>query len=282
MTGPGITVGMMARSGEVPRELAIAAIRNQLGPGDELLTAVVGEGDSPAAIRNAILAQAGGEVVVFTGVEAVPVEGWLEAIRRAFLDSGTDAVAGSVGPPITRPNRSARPGGRLRWTGHLVADYATDEPATTSLAPGLNCAVRQQRAIELGGFDEAFTGEWPHEEVEFFTRLAKTGGRMRYIPEARVLPGGSRAREDEDLTPEEALDREVAHSRSMAAVFARHEAWAFLIMVASHLLITIIEVFSSRLPRSAPARIVRGIVEGVRVGGRPVTSPFGKDDPGER
>jgi len=278
VTGPGITVGMMARAGEVPREEAIAAIRDQLGPGDELLTAVVTERDSPAAIRNAILAEAAAEVVVYTGVEAVPVRGWLEAIRSVFIDSGIDAMAGSVGPPTTGRNRNSRPGGRLRWTGHLVADYSTVEPSTTSLAPGGNCAVRRQRAIVLGGFDESVTSDWPHEEVEFFTRLSKTGGRMRYVPDARVLPGERLTREREEMTPEEALEREVRHSRSMAAVFARHEAWAFLIMVASHLLIAVIDVFSSRLPRSAPARIVRGMVEGVRTGVRPVISPFGKDD----
>ena len=62
----------------------------------------------------------------------------------------------------------------------------------------------------------------------------------------------------------------------MAAIFARHEAWALLIMVASHLLIALIDVFGSRLPRTAPARIARGMMEGVRVGVRPVISPFGK------
>jgi GT2 family glycosyltransferase len=272
--GPAITVGMMARAGAVPRERAIAAVRRQLGPEDELLTAVVGEGHPPAAVRNAIVGEASGEVVVFTGVDAVPVDGWLESIRDAFLDPGIDAVAGSVGPPSTGRNHSSRPGGRLRWTGHLVADYTVDEPAATSLARGDNCAVRRQMVRELGGFDEAFTANWPHEEVEFFTRLMKRGGRMRYVPEARLLPeaepdsGGERQSEDE------ALEAEVRRSRSMAAVFARHEAWALLILVASHLLIAIIEVFSSRLPRSAPIRITRGIMEGVRIGVRPVVSPF--------
>jgi len=282
VTGTGITIGLMARAGEVPRELAIAAIRSQIGPDDELLSVIVGERDSSAAMRNAILAEAAGEVVVFVGVEAVPVETWLEAIRQAFIDSGIDAIAGSVGPAKSERNRASRPGGRLRWTGHLVADYASDEPSTTSLAPAWNCAVRRQRAIGLGGFDESFNSEWPHEEVEFFTRLAKTGGRMRYVPEARVLPAERTSRKVQGMTPEEALDLEVRHSRSMALVFARHEAWALMIMMASHLLIAILDVFSSRLPRAAPVRIARGMVEGVRAGGRPVSSPFRKDDQGER
>ncbi len=273
---PVITVGVVARSGREPRQNAIDTVNRQLGPDETLLIAFVDGNGSPAAARNSILREADGDVVAFIRDDGVPVEGWLKSIRSAFLDPGIDAIAGAVGPPVSRKDRSVRPGGRLRWTGHFVTDYATEEPAATSLASGDNCAVRREVALRLGGFDEAFTSQWPHEDVEFFTRLAKRGGRMLYVPEARLVPEGRYSTFEDGGSPEETLEREAGHSRSMAAIFARHEAWALLIMVASHLLIALIDVFGSRLPRTAPARIARGMMEGVRVGVRPVISPFGK------
>lgn len=273
---PIITVGVVARSGREPSQNAIDTVNHQLGPNDTLLIAVVDGNGSPAAARNSILREADGDVVAFIRDDGIPVEGWLESIRSAFLDPGIDAIAGAVGPPVSRKDRSVHPGGRLRWTGHLVTDYTTEEPAATSLASGDNCAVRREVALRLGGFDETFTSQWPHEDVEFFTRLAKRGGRMLYVPEARLVPEGRCSTVEDDRSPEETLEREAGHSRSMAAIFARHEAWALLIMVASHLLIALIDVFGSRLPRTAPARIARGMMEGVRVGVRPVISPFGK------
>ncbi len=273
---PVITVGMVARSGREPHQSVIDSVHHQLGPDDVLLLAAVEGNDSLAAARNRILGDADGDVVAFISEDGVPADGWLESVRSAFLDPGIDAIAGAVGLPVPRKDRSARPGGRLRWTGHLVTDYATEEQAVTSLASGDNCAVRRRVALKLGGFDEAFTSEWPHEDVEFFTRLIKTGGRMLYIPGARLLLEEEHSAIGNDGSPEETLELEARHSRSMAAIFARHEAWALLIMVASHLLITLIDVFSSRLPRMAPVRIAGEMMDGVRAGVRPVTSPFEK------
>ncbi|MFC1499696.1 glycosyltransferase family 2 protein [Candidatus Zixiibacteriota bacterium] len=273
---PVITVGMVGRPGRDLHQETIGSVYEQLGPDDDLLQASVDESGSLAAACNTILREATGDVVAFISGDGQPVEGWLESVRRAFLDQGIDAVAGAVGPSAARKDRSVRPGGRLRWTGHLVSDYVTEKQAVTSLASGENCAVRRLVALKLGGFDEAFTSEWPHEDVEFFTRLIKTGGRMLYIPGARLLPEQRHSPTGSGGSPEEILEQEARHSRSMAAIFARHEAWALLIMVASHMLVTFVEVFGSRLPRTAPVRIAREMMDGVRVGVRPVTSPFEK------
>jgi len=251
---PVITVGMVVRSGREPHQRNIDSVNHQLGPDDVLLLATVEGNDSLAVVRNRILGEADSEVVAFISEDGLPVEEWLSSVRSAFLDPGIDAIAGSVGPPVPRKDRNVRPGGRLRWTGHIVSDYAVEEQAVTSLA----------------------TGDRPHEDVEFFTRLIKTGGRMLYVPGARFLPEERHSALRNGGSPEETLELEVQHSRSMAAIFARHEAWALLIMVASHLLITLIEVFSSRLPRIAPVRIARAMMDGVHAGVRPVTSPFGE------
>jgi len=136
--------------------------------------------------------------------------------------------------------------------------------------------VRRLRAVRLRGFDESFADEvhrMPFAEVEFFTRLSKEGGRGRFCPDAAVgWRSGSDAYETEleGGLPVDAASRTAA----MAAVFARHEAWALLIMGASHLLGALPEVVAGRLPRDTPGRIVRAFLDGIRLGVRPVNSPI--------
>lgn len=233
---------------------------------------------SLAAARNRILAECEQDVVAFLCDGALPAEGWLDALRELLADPAVDAVAGRLLPPADSPERGAPPGGRLRWTGHLQLNYSADESAATTLASGANCAVRSHLAIRIGGFDEGFSGGIPFEDVEFFARLSKAGGRTRFSPQALVhfeVP----AREEVSPSPsgaferrEAALERQAACTCAMAAIFARHEVWALPIMAASHLFQSILEVFADRLPNSAPVRIAREIVEGVGRGVRPVRS----------
>lgn len=315
MTEPAVTVGVVAGIGPQRLERTMGAVLEQLADGDCLLVALlrgirapvesgmrVAEARSaystaievdlvegmapedpmlaisPAAARNAILARARGDVVVYLDDGGLPLAGWLESIRASFIDSGVDAVAGAFEAPTIGPEPGARPGGRLRWTGHLVTDYSAPVSAPTSLASGRNCAVRRRLAFELGGFDEAFEMEWPYEDVEFFTRLAKVGGRTFFVPGAliRLMPLSKPRGPGESRRL--LLEEQAGQSRSMAAIFARHEAWALIVMMLSHLLQVVIDVFAARLPTGAPARIAREMLTGVRVGVRPVTQTFGKGE----
>ena len=316
MTEPAVTVGVVAGIGPQQLERTMGAVLEQLADGDSLLVALlrgisapeeaglrVAEARSayravivvdlvegmapedpmlaisPAAARNAILARARGDVVAYLDDGGLPLAGWLESIRASFIDSGVDAVAGAFEAPTIGPEPGARPGGRLRWTGHLVTDYSASVSAPTSLASGRNCAVRRRLALELGGFDEAFEMEWPYEDVEFFTRLAKVGGRTFFVPGAliRLMPV-SKPRGPGEESGTLLLEEQAGQSRSMAAIFARHEAWALIVMMLSHLLQVVIDVVAARLPIGAPARIAREMLTGVRVGVRPVTQTFGKGE----
>jgi len=315
VVGSTITVGVVAGAGPERLERTVGTVLGQLEGGDCLLVAMLADieapreaglrisearsayrdvfevdlvegqapGDpllapSPASARNAILEHSSEDVVVFLDDFGLPLDGWLESIRAAFLDPGIDAVAGAIEPPDIGPYPDARPGGRLRWTGHLVANYSAEVSSPTSLASGRNCAVRRELALKLGGFDEAFAAGWPYEDVEFFTRLAKAGGRMLFVPGARLFlqPVHRAAGRSESM--EDLLEQYASRSRSMAAIFARHEAWALLIMVASHLLAAVVDVLANRLPRHAPGRIVRELVTGIRHGVRPVTNTFRKGE----
>jgi hypothetical protein len=206
---------------------------------------------------NDMLIQAEQEVVAFLDDRTEPAPGWLEGVRAAMADPGIDLVAGRI--LAASPAEVGRPGGRLRWTGHIQSDYTGDAPGTTSLAHPSNFAEDGAR--------------WPFAELEFFVRLGKEGGRGRFAPEAAVAWRGQHD-PCEAEGDGEAPSRPVARTTAMAAVFARHEAWALLIMGASHLLGALPEVFAGRLPRNTPGRLVRAFLDGIRLGVRSVQSPI--------
>ena len=309
MSIPSVAIGLVAGRGSDPLERTLGAVLAQVGSGDSIWVTLLegvedpwecaarveearaahGDTRSPAllpvdardhrylfesaaAARNEVIGACNDEIVAFLDDGGIPLPGWLEAIRERFADPGVDAVAGRLVQPGLHPEPGAPPGGRMRWTGHLQLNYAAQKGGPSSLASGRNCAVRRLHAVRLGGFDEAFTTELPYEDVEFFTRIGKGGGRTWFLPEASVEVEPY-AWKEERVDPQLAnLEEQAARTCAMAAVFARHEAWALLIMGASHLIQTVLDVISGRLPNIAPLRIVTEIGEGIRMGVRPVQS----------
>jgi hypothetical protein len=235
-----------------------------------------------------VLHRARGEVTAFLQGGWVPVPRWLEAWRGTFGDERIEAAAGALeGLPVDEEvEPGTRPGGRLRWTGHLAANWHSYRPGVTSLAHGANCAIRTRLARRVGGFDEAFGEQMPGEDTEFFVRLGKWGARVVFVPGARVsrLPQAPRQaqrpddREDADRWVR--LEKRERHSRSMAAIFARHEAWALSILFASHAVEAVLGRASGRLPAGAVGVIMRELIEGVRRGGRPVQGLNNKQEGG--
>jgi len=150
--------------------------------------------------------------------------------------------------------------------------------------PASNFALRRIRGFEAGGFDEAFTADWPLAEVELLVRLGKRGLRFRYLPSARAvnaLPRGDRARES--FEPDRELEISAAELRSLAAVFARYESWAVPIMFTSRMLQAILDVAARRLPPHALGRLAAAVGEGLRSGARPVAGRLapGRKEPEE-
>ena len=128
-------------------------------------------------------------------------------------------------------------------------------------------------ALSVGGFDEGFGEGWKYEDVEFFTRLSKVGARARFLPVARVKVRSQVALEPtshRELVASH-MEERAMHSRSMAAIFARHEAWALILVALSHFIQSILDVIAARLPVYAPMRTLKEIVSGIRQGVRPVS-----------
>jgi glycosyltransferase involved in cell wall biosynthesis len=184
----------------------VAGLRAQAGV--ELQVLVVDDGSHPPfrvaagadcvrqepaglnAARNAGLEQARAPLVAFLDDDVIVRPGWAEGIVRAFA-AGADAVGGRVLLDLARP--------APRWLTPALRGYLSEydrgpSPAWVADAPlpfGANCAVRRERALELGGFradlDRVGSSLISNGERELFLRLQAAGGRIRYAPDAVVV-----------------------------------------------------------------------------------------------
>ena len=140
-----------------------------------------------SAARNTVLRAARGSVVAVTDDDCVPDRRWLSAIATAFERSpAPDAVSG----PVLALGRAA-PGTfavSLR-TNSESRDFVGDT-LPWLVATGANFAMRRERLLQLGGYDERLgvgTAGLAAEDLDVAVRLLRAGGRIRYEPAAIVL-----------------------------------------------------------------------------------------------
>ena len=144
--------------------------------------------------RNAILAQARGDIVVFLDDDVIVPSGFFDNYAKAFEQTGADAVLGqvyqisyskitSVSAEDLRDKATARFLNESKWT---------EFPHGT----GCNHAVLRTRALSQGGYDEQILGcaGAKNEEGDFLMRLKSAGGRMWYEANCWLIhysaPGG--------------------------------------------------------------------------------------------
>ena len=163
---------VVVTDGEDPATAAVAARH-----GAQLITLAPGAGAN--AKRNAGVAQARSELIVFIDDDVEAPAGWLAALLagaaaapehdvlggpiRARLDGGGPRACGREGAPIT------------------TLDFGPSD-RDADLVWGANMAVRR-RALELvGPFDQALDG--CGEEEDWQRRFVALGGRTRYLARA--------------------------------------------------------------------------------------------------
>lgn len=124
--------------------------------------------------RNAGVAAATGDIVVFIDAGCVPRPGWLETLTAPLLD-GTELV--TVGS-FCSTNRS--PYDSIVFTDGYVSE-----------APTLNMAFVKSAFDKVGGFDESFSY---CSDTDFCWRLVKAGVKIRMIADAGIVVdwGGGR------------------------------------------------------------------------------------------
>lgn len=137
----------------------------------------------PAAARNFGAARAGGDWLVFTDDDCIPLSGWLTELARAAENAGNNVLGGSVVNGVAdNPNAEASQMlfSYLYRYYHCSDKRRSQYPFFTSN----NLALRRAVFDEIGGFDPSLRNA---EDRELCARVQATGLNLQYVPAARVV-----------------------------------------------------------------------------------------------
>lgn len=162
--------------------------------------------ESPAGVtvsiphqRNVGIANATGEVIVFTDAGCRPRAGWLGMLTAPVLAGEESVTAGlAVAPPGVRDHYA------LAVNSRRHAEYVDE-------APTINLAFTRAAFTAVGGFDEAF--EYG-SDLDFTWRLVDAGFRIRMVPDAVVEHSWGTARRQ--------LRRAYRYGRAKARLYRKH------------------------------------------------------------
>lgn len=152
--------------------------------------------------RNRALRESRADVLVYLDDDATIHPGWFEAYERAFEDPEVIGAGGPVLPILPEGLPTWFHRGLMEGDGGLTAKYHHGD-AQLDYAPrnseggrgaaahprGCNMACRRELSLELGGFREDLgwgASRIPADETEFYQRLHQSGGRILYLPEAKI------------------------------------------------------------------------------------------------
>jgi len=165
----------------------------------------------PAAARNAGVAAASGELLLFLGDDTEPED---RGLLRAHLDlhaGRPEPTYGVLGRITWTPHRPVTPFMRWLENGGPQFHYCDLAPGPVDAASyfySSHASVKRAFLERVGGFDERFPTA-AVEDTELGVRLADAGFELDYHPELLVL-------HDHPTTPEQSLRRSIAVGRSAA------------------------------------------------------------------
>lgn len=225
-----VTVVICAYTGErwMTLRRAIDAVLNQIDLDDELLV-VVDHNDAllarcrdylgePMAVpnrrnrglsgaRNTGLNAAHGSIVVFLDDDAIPLDGWLDALRAPYSDECVYGVGGLAKPRWLDRQPGWFPEEFLWVVGCSHRGLPSERHPVRNLL-GANMSFRKTAFAQAGGFAEQMgrIGERPYgcEETEFSIRLTQAN------PDAIIL-----------YEPSSQVDHHVAQQRASLGYFVR-------------------------------------------------------------
>ncbi len=150
---------------------------------------------------NRALNSAKHEQVLFLDDDIIPAAGLIAAHVEALADERLWASVGQVLQPGEEPLEQAVDWTRGGFRSGLDFSFRSARPAEIDNVMAGNLCVRRDRALQIGGFDEAFAGSAFRFETEFARRLVAAGGTIRYEPKAsirhlRAPSGGTRKQGD--------------------------------------------------------------------------------------
>ena len=164
-----------------------AEIAAQAAPDARHVPSVTNDGFPAACNRGA--ARAFGDVLVFLNPDAVPAEGWREAIVAPLVDgtgwTAWQALVTADGGRIVNTR-----GGVVHFSGIAWAGGAGDPIGASHQLPrpgflsGACLAIRREKFERLGGFAGDFF--LYHEDVDLSLRVRLAGGELGVAANARV------------------------------------------------------------------------------------------------
>jgi GT2 family glycosyltransferase len=143
--------------------------------------------------RNRGIMEAHGEVVAFVDDDAIPDDGWLEALRENFADP-TVAVVTGITMPLELETQAQQwfektNGFNRGFERKFFDSLRMSVVGAGQVGAGVNMAIRRSALGEIGLFDEALDGGTPTlsgGDQEFFYRVMAHGYRIVYDPRALV------------------------------------------------------------------------------------------------
>ena len=165
----------------------------------------------PAAARNAGVAAAGGEVLLFLGDDTEPEN---KGLLRAHLNlhaARPEPAYGVLGRITWTPHAPVTPFMRWLENGGPQFHYCDLEPGPvdgSSYFYSSHASLKRSFFEQVGGFDVRFPSA-AVEDTELGVRLADAGLELDYHPELLVL-------HDHPTTPAQSLRRSAAVGRSAA------------------------------------------------------------------
>lgn len=145
------------------------------------LTVITQPHAGPAAARNRGAARAAGDFLAFTDDDCQPHRNWLQAFARQFASAPNSLLGGyTINMLSENPYSNA---------SQLIVDYLysyhNQIPEAATFFTSNNMAVAKSAFRAVGGFDFSFPLA-AGEDREFCERWLAEGGKMIYVPEARV------------------------------------------------------------------------------------------------
>ena len=118
--------------------------------------------------RNRGLAEATGDVIVFTDASCIPEPGWLERLVTPISEGREQVTNGPA------------------WLGehNFAVERGKPQPEYLKQAPTINLALRREVFDTVGLFDEGFAYG---SDTDFTWRVVDAGIRIRWVPDAVVV-----------------------------------------------------------------------------------------------